>query len=255
MKKLIRLLLFAFLFSIFFLLVRSQLANSTRRGAPPYQAEDLNPPENLYDWMADWQRPDGPPKVGLQVGHWKNDELPDELSRLKGNTGSNGGGKTEWEVNLAIAQEAAKLLHEQGVVVEILPSTIPTRFWADVFVAIHADGSTTPIASGFKAATPRRDFSGKADKLLTFIEDNYQAATNLGKDSNISRNMRGYYAFAWWRYEHAVHPMTASLILEAGFLTNARDRKLLVYNPEVPARGIVNGIMDYLMFQGLLNSS
>ncbi|KKQ18928.1 MAG: Cell wall hydrolase/autolysin, partial [Parcubacteria group bacterium GW2011_GWC1_36_9] len=124
-----------------------------------------------------------------------------------------------------------------------------------VFVAIHADGSTTPIASGFKAATPRRDFSGKADKLLTFIEDNYQAATNLGKDSNISRNMRGYYAFAWWRYEHAVHPMTASLILEAGFLTNARDRKLLVYNPEVPARGIVNGIMDYLMFQGLLNSS
>lgn len=29
--------------------------------------------------FADWQRPDGPPRVGLQVGHWKTQELPDEL--------------------------------------------------------------------------------------------------------------------------------------------------------------------------------
>ena len=64
--------------------------------------------------------------------------------------------------------------------------------------------------------------------------------------------MRGYYAFAWWRYEHAVHPMTASLILETGFLTNPSDRKIIVSKPEVSARGLANGIIKYLESENIL---
>jgi len=222
-------------------------------GAPPYLDEDLNAPVyDEYSWLDNWQRPEGPVKIGLQVGHWKNAELPDELERLRGRTGSSGDGKSEWEVNYTIAEVSAEILRSQGVKVEILPSTIPPKYWADVFVAIHADGSTDPTKSGFKAATPRRDYTGTAIKLLEYIESEYQLATGLDKDPNVTRNMRGYYAFAWWRYEHAVHPMTASVILETGFLSSSADRKIIVNKPEVSAQGLANGILEYLKSQKLL---
>lgn len=223
-------------------------------GAPPYVLEDLIPPDpDPYAWLSTWTRPDGPTRVGLQVGHWKNDELPEELARLKGNTGASGGGKWEWEVNFAIAQETKKLLIERGIEVDILPSTIPADYWADVFVAIHADGSTDRGASGYKVASPRRDYSGNAVELVEEITKSYGAETKLVQDPNISRNMTGYYAFAWWRYEHAVHPKTASAILETGFLTNANDRRTIVGKPEVSAKGLANGIIEFLKKKQLLS--
>lgn len=222
-------------------------------GAPPYVVEDLEPPtEDPYAWINEWKRPEGPVRVGLQAGHWKNSELPEELDRLIGSTGSSGGGKNEWEVNLTIAQETKKILEAEGIVVDILPATIPKNYWADVFIAIHADGNKSWQPSGYKAATPRRDFSGKADTLLAAVESSYEAATHLIKDDNISRNMRGYYAFAWWRYEHAVHPRTAAIILETGFLTNPSDRRILVENPKLSAQGIASGVITYLKEENLL---
>ena len=225
-------------------------------GAPPYSFEDLDPPQtDPYSWLKDWKRPEAPAKVGLQVGHWKNNELPDELQRLRGNTGSSGGGKQEWEVNLAIAEASKEILEEKGIEVDILPATIPKDYWADVFVAIHADGSTDLSKLGFKTASPRRDYSGKASKLLEFIETEYRLATNLEKDPNVTRNMRGYYAFAWWRYEHTVHPMTAAVILETGFLTNSSDRKTIVSRPELSAQGLASGIIEYLKTENLLSDN
>ena len=233
--------------------VRSIFYTPSDTGAPPYSFEDLEPPEtDPYSRFKDWKRPEGPPKVGLQAGHWKNSELTDEIERLRGNTGSSGGGKSEWEVNLAIAEVTKELLNTRGINVDILPATPPVDYWADVFVAIHADGSTDLSKSGFKAATPRRDLSGKASSLLEFIEQNYVEATKLKKDPNVTRNMRGYYAFAWWRYQHSVHPMTPSVILETGFLTNASDRRIIVSRPELSAQGIASGIINYLETEKLL---
>ena len=85
------------------------------------------------------------------------------------------------------------------------------------------------------------------------VEEEYAKTTELSYDPNVSRNMRGYYAFAWWRYDHAVHPMTAAIILETGFLTNPTDAELLIYSPEVSATGIANGIIRFLASEGLLN--
>lgn len=236
------------------MLLGGQLWMSERNnnGAPPYVIEDLEPPEiDQYAWIRNWKRPDEPTRVGLQVGHWKNDELPEELDRLIGNTGASGGGKTEIEVNMAIAQETRKILEEKGIVVDILPATIPKSYWADAFVAIHADGNKSPVPSGFKATNPRRDFSDKGEKLLKFIEESYGTTTKMEKDPNISRNMRGYYAFAWWRYAHAVHPRTPSVILETGFLTSPKDRKIIVNNPKLSANGLAEGIIQYLKSEGL----
>ena len=222
------------------------------QGAPPYDvAYDEEPETDRLNWLRNWQRPEGPAKVGLQVGHWKNDELPEELEKLKGSTGSQGAGKIEWEVNLAIAEGTKKLLEEKGIVVDLLPATVPHQYWADVFVAIHADGSTDRSKTGFKAAAPRRSMNQQAGKLLELIENSYAKVTDMDLDPNVTRNMRGYYAFAWWRYTHSVHPMTAAVILETGFLTSPVDRKIIVNASEIPAQGLANGIIEYLESEGL----
>lgn len=221
-------------------------------GAPPYAEADLEPPDDPYAWIREWKRPEGPPRVGLQVGHWKNDEVPEELYRLEGNTGSSGGGKWEWEVNLAVAEEVRKILEEAGVEVDILPATVPPRYWADVFLAIHADGSPDRSKSGYKFAHPRRDYTGKANRLIDLLYKTYGEVTGLGVDTNVTRNMRGYYAFAWWRYEHAVHPMTTAAISETGFLTNTGDQKLLIGKPEIVAEGLSRGILEFLRGENLL---
>lgn len=239
------------------LLAFRQLNNfSIDRGAPPYVVEDLEPPSDTDEnWLTNWTRPEGPPKVGLQVGHWQNNQVPTELERLKGNTGATGGGKAEWEVNLEIAQQTKLLLENRGIQVDILPTTVPPRYWADVFVAIHADGNPDTQTNGYKVAAPRADFSTHGQELANFIDVAYENTTDLAKDPNISRNMTGYYAFAWWRYEHSVHPMTASAILETGFLTSSHDRKIIVNQPQVSAQGLAAGILAYLESQNLLETS
>lgn len=222
-------------------------------GAPPYGIDEAEiPPLDPYAWVHDWVRPEGSARVGIQVGHWKNDELPQELERLRGNTGASGGGKSEWEVNLAIAEELRKLLEAEGITVEILPATVPEKYWADVFIAIHADGSLDASVRGYKFAAPWRDMTGKANGLVNRLNASYEEATGFNYDTNISRNMRGYYAFSWWRFGHAIHPMTTAVIAETGFLTNHLDRQLLINSPEIPAQGMAEGIISYLRQEQLL---
>lgn len=199
-----------------------------------------------------WTRPPGPPRVAIQAGHWKNNEVPDELQGLKDNGGATGGNVTERAVVLTIAERMVAMLTEQGVVAELLPTTIPPGYVADAFVSIHADGSLDTSVSGYKVAAPRRDYSGASTDLANRIGSAYGAATGLRKDENITSRMRGYYAFNWRRYEHAIHPMTPAAIVETGFVTNASDRRLLSGQPDHVAAAVVSGIMDFLTERNLL---
>lgn len=201
------------------------------------------------DPYANWTRPDGPLRVGLQVGHWHADQAPDEQENLRVNTGAQAGGTTEWETSLAIANETKKLLEAEGIVVDILPVTIPPDYWADVFLAIHADGNADTSVSGYKAAAPWRDRTGKAAGFVELLESKYAEATKMIRDPNVTRNMRGYYAFNWRKYEHSIHPMTVAAILETGFLTNAKDRRLIVQQPQIPAQAITSAILEFLNVQ------
>jgi len=75
----------------------------------------------------------------------------------------------------------------------------------------------------------------------------YGAATALPEDRyGVTFNMRGYYAFSWTRYEHAVSPSTPAAIIETGYLTSAEDRKVIVDEPQKAALGITMGILAYL---------
>ncbi|NJN17607.1 MAG: SH3 domain-containing protein [Oscillochloris sp.] len=192
-------------------------------------------------------RPEGtPPRVGLQVGHWKSNELPEELARLRTSTGARWGDVTEADLNYDIAVRVQALLEAEGVVVDLLPATVPPAYDADAFVAIHADGSSGSAPRGWKLATPWRA-SRAAIALMEGIHSTYGQATGLPEDvGGVTVNMRGYYAFNYRRHEHAIARTTPGIIVEMGFMTNAADREVMFNQPDRVARGIADGILLYL---------
>jgi hypothetical protein len=189
--------------------------------------------------------PPGPRRIGLQAGHWLTSEVPEELHRLEHSTGTSGGGVMEWEVNLDVARRAAALLRAQGYQVDVLPTTLPPGYLADVFLALHADGSNDPATRGYKAAHGSRR-GPYEDQLVQTVMEEYGRATGLPTDPSISRNMRGYYAFSWSRQQYSVAPHTPAAILEMGFMTNAADRSLLVGRPDVVASAVARGVLRFL---------
>ena len=171
------------------------------------------------------------PRVGVQVGHWRTEELPDELERFRTSTGAFADGVSEVEVNLPIAQRVIELLQAQGIEAELLPATVPISYDADVFITIHADGSPSSSKGGFKMATPWRT-SDASQHLLEALDSEYAAGTGFTRDSAVTFNMRGYYAFSWWRRQHAIAKTTPAVIIEMGFLTNPTERALMLHSPD-----------------------
>ena len=185
-------------------------------------------------------------RVGLQVGHWRSNELPDELRQLRGSTGAAAAGYREYQVNLEVAQRAAGYLRAAGVAVDVLPATVPPNYYADAFVALHADGNGSSRMSGFKAATQWREWEAGI-ALVEALRAEYGAASGLRWDGDhISSGMRGYYAFSSGRYDHAISNYTPAAILEMGYLTNPADRSLMVQQPDRLARGVANGVLRFL---------
>jgi N-acetylmuramoyl-L-alanine amidase len=183
-------------------------------------------------------------RIALQAGHWRAEEAPRELSGLKRN-GTSWQGTAEWEMNLAIVQSTAEMLEGMGYEVDILPAVVPPSYRAHLFISIHADGSNDPSASGYRVAAPRRDATGRAYHIAALLDQTYGDATGLKRLGTVTRRMQNYYAFNFRRYEHALHPMTIAVILETGFLTSSRDRKVIVDDPARAARGIVDAVVAF----------
>ena len=190
--------------------------------------------------------PEGPRRVGLQVGHWRNNELPDELRRIETQTGTSGGGVSEMQLNLDVANRVAAILRGHGYAVDILPSTVPPGYLADVFVSLHADGDPGGGSRGYKAAHGSRR-GPYEDQLVRVLLEEYGKATGLPHDHDgVTRNMLGYYAFSWSRFQHSVAAHTPAAILELGFLTNAADRSVLLQRTDAVAAGVANGVLRFL---------
>jgi hypothetical protein len=197
------------------------------------------PPAEVYN-------PPGPKRVGLQAGHWLTEQIPPELKGL--GPGASAAGKAEWEVNLDITERTAALLRAYGVEVDIIPTTLPVEYKAHAFLSIHADGDESGVRQGYKlgravwSATPAAD-----DRLIAAISEAYAQMTHMPLDPvGASRRMTAYYAFNSRRYCHAIAPGTPSAILEAGYLTSAVDRQILLGDPDAAARGIARGLLRYL---------
>lgn len=186
-------------------------------------------------------------RVAVQVGHYKNNELPEDLSELHGNTGTSGGGRTEVDLNMDVANRIARLLRAQGIMVDVLPATVPTGYTADAFVAIHADGNSSRSPRGFKISTRYRSSVAVQDALLVeMLTEEYARATGLPEDSAVTRNMRGYYAYAPWRPKWRISNYTPGAIVELGFMTNAVDRTVMFNQTDRLSIGVVGGLMRFL---------
>lgn len=188
---------------------------------------------------------EGPRRVGIQAGHWRTAEAPAEFPRLRSSIGGSFEGVNEVDLTLAIARIVTDLLRERGIVADLIPATVPPSYIADAFVSIHADADETATARGFKIAhgTYRSPHDGRLVRSLT---EHYGAATGLPWDPHVTDDMTDYYAFAWFRYDHALAPHTAAAIVELGFISHPADREVLLERQEVVARGIVEGVLRFL---------
>ncbi len=223
---------------------------------PVVQQAQEPPPQQRRRWWSrnrypgpiptpeEWLPPDGPVRIALQVGHWRVEEAPRELSGLRGN-GTSWNGTHEREFNLEIARRTGAMLEELGYLVDILPAVVPPDYRAHLFLAIHADASNDRSARGYRVSAPRRDATGRAQDFVDLLHQTYGPATGIRRLQDTTRRMRNYYAFNYRRYEHALHPMTIAAIIETGFLTNADDRAVIMNHPERAARGIVDAIKAF----------
>jgi hypothetical protein len=188
-----------------------------------------------------------PYKVGLQIGHYKNNELPDVLARLEGSTGAVAAGRTELELNILVTNRLAAQLRAEGVEVDVLPATVPSGYNADAFIAIHADGNNSTRARGFKISTRwSSEVAVQDGKLVDILTERYAALTGLPEDGSVTRNMRGYYAYSPWRVNWRTSNFTPGAIVEMGFITNPTDRAFMFGQPDRVAGAIKAGIMDFL---------
>ena len=79
--------------------------------------------------------------------------VPPELQRLETQTGASWAGYNEVDINLDVAQRVARLLERKGLLVDVLPTTIPAGYVADAFVALHADSDGVGEKSGSRSPT------------------------------------------------------------------------------------------------------
>lgn len=183
-------------------------------------------------------QPDGRPRkmlVGIVAGHWGNDSgsvCPD--------------GVTEQQTNFEIAKRVAEILTAHDDRVDLLQEFDPrlNGYQADVLLSIHADScdaiDANPPATGFKVARSAASaIPNTEDTLVNCIKDNYARVTGLPFHANsITHDMTDYHSF------REVNLDTPAAIIETGFLK--LDYNLIVNQPDIPARGIADGITCFI---------
>ncbi len=197
----------------------------------------------------------GPVRIGLQIGHYRAPEHPDELASLRINTGASVAGVSEVSVNLAVAERIKARLEAYGVQVDLLPATVPPGYRADLFVSLHADSSPDPWRRGFKSAHFNPPRNSLEPILKAYLDASYAHLTGFPDDHhNVTRNMRHYYAFNHRRYRHTVNPRTPAVIFEMGYLSHPYERHTLS-TAQGPADALSTGILNYLMSRGRLGEA
>lgn len=182
-------------------------------------------------------------KIYIDQGH--NPQNP--------NAGAEGNGLREQDLTYRIGVELANLINSNPALEARLSrptantqlgtsnaSSLAARVndansWgADYFISLHANASSAASASGIEGYVYSLDSS--AEELSRDIVENLSEATGL-------RN-RGVFARpSLYVLRRTAMPAT---LIELGYITNANDARLMNENPALFARGIYNGILEYL---------
>ena len=169
------------------------------------------------------------------------------------NTGAEGNGYFEQDITYDIGVRLAALLaanpdfevrlsrpESDTVLGYSNSSSLSTRVrdanaWgADLFLSLHTNAATNPRATGSEALIYSRSSSvayGVAEDVLESLTD----ATGLRNRGVIERP--GLYVLK--------ETSMPAVLVEMGFISNPDDAALMVSSPELFARGIYNGLLDY----------
>lgn len=189
-------------------------------------------------------------RVGLQVGHLNPEAQPDELAKLRFNTGGYAKGIQELDINYATAAVLKDMLQNEGVQVDILPAVIPPNYQADLLISLHADSSPDANRRGYKSAHFRYPRNKWEPVLKTHLDDAYFYFSGLpDDDENVSGSMLEYYAFNRAQYSHTVSRSTPAVIVEMGYISNEEDLSF-ISDPVNPAYALKRGILTYLSERG-----
>lgn len=188
---------------------------------------------------------DGPIRIGIQPGHWRIDELPDNLARLRTSTGAAYGTLRELDLNMAVSRVLVDTLNAAGYQAELVPAAVPAGYRADVFVSVHADRADRPDRRGWKLSPPWRP-SRRSSELAEAFTAAFLESGLPQDHGGITANMRGYFGFSWWRYDNVMSPYTPAVLVEMGFMGNAADRARMLDQPELYAAIMQRGIELYL---------
>ncbi len=189
-------------------------------------------------------------RVGIQIGHFNAINQPDELERLRYSTGGSFNGVNEVDINKATAYMLSEMLEHEGIVVDLLPATIPPNYDADLVISIHADSSPEAYRRGYKSAHFRHPRNKWEPILKRHIDSAYFYYSGLpDDDQNVSGSMLEYYAFNRASFKHTVSRSTPALIVEMGYLSHPEDLAF-ISDPVNPAYALKRGILAYLTERG-----
>ncbi len=179
-------------------------------------------------------------KVGIVAGH--SGLRPDTGMPDPGATCDDG--LTELEVNARVADLVVQGLNNAGIEVDLLEEfdNRLAGYQASALISIHADSCFyfNEEATGYKVAQSAQSPEvEKAQRLVDCIADRYGKATHLRyHPASVTRDMTEYHSF------FEIDPDTPAAIIETGFLY--LDRDFLTSNPDLAARGIVDGVLCFL---------
>ena len=181
-------------------------------------------------------------KVYIDQGH--NPQNP--------NAGAEGNGLQEQNITYQVGQELAALLRANGNFEVRLSRPTPTsalgtsnttslrartadaNAWgADIFISIHTNASSDPDATGVEAFA-----YSEPSPAFTLGEDIVEGISESTGLRNRGMKVRpGLYVLR--------KTAMPAVLVELGFISNPRDAALMDSRPDLFARGIYNGILEY----------
>lgn len=170
---------------------------------------------------------------------------PIRIGLISGHKGNDSGavcedGLTEAQVNEDIAGRAAATLRAQGIPTDVLDEfdSRLTSYYATAVISIHADSCdyVNDLTTGYKISGSHVTDS---TALTVCVEQAYREVTGLSYHENtITHDMTDYHAF------RELPANVPALIIEVGFMN--LDRELLTTHADIPAQGIVDGVLCFL---------
>ena len=169
------------------------------------------------------------------------------------NTGAEGNGYREQDISYAVGQSLATLLRNDGrFEVRLSRPTSTTQLgtsnasslrervddansWgADYFISIHTNASVSPSANGTEVLV-----YSSPSRSATLAEDVLREVTEItGLRSRGVKERPGLYVLR--------KTNMPAILVELGFITNPSDAALMERSPSLFARGIYQGILDFL---------